>query len=267
LLRLHVRSRSTGKERDAETNLDYFGARYFSGAQGRFTSADAPFADQEADLPESWNMYTYGRNNPLRYVDPDGRESHAEESGAFSSYAGVLMIEPKPVPKPQQPQPDPPSGLGQFDQFLYGVVFGHHGLSEWRKIPGDSAAYRFFSRWYTGPLKDNTANYYDKLHRSLNSSLRRMVDDFLQETGKKSLSELGKEEIKALARRVLASNEPGVRDFLNRLEGLNPGSVGTLFGLIDTIDFGSGFVFLVPGQQILMDLRQCGHSPCGGQIF
>jgi len=32
----------TGKERDAETGMDYFGARYFSGPQGRFTSAD-PF--------------------------------------------------------------------------------------------------------------------------------------------------------------------------------------------------------------------------------
>jgi RHS repeat-associated protein len=30
---------STGKERDAETGLDYFGARYYSGAQARFTSA------------------------------------------------------------------------------------------------------------------------------------------------------------------------------------------------------------------------------------
>ena len=30
----------TGKERDSESGLDYFGARYFSAAQGRFTSAD-----------------------------------------------------------------------------------------------------------------------------------------------------------------------------------------------------------------------------------
>jgi RHS repeat-associated protein len=36
----------TGKERDAETGLDYFGARYFSGAQGRFTSPDLPLIDQ-----------------------------------------------------------------------------------------------------------------------------------------------------------------------------------------------------------------------------
>jgi RHS repeat-associated protein len=67
------RSRDTGKERDSETNLDYFGARYFSGAQGRFTSPDAPLLDQHILDPQSWNLYTYGRNNPLRYVDPTGQ--------------------------------------------------------------------------------------------------------------------------------------------------------------------------------------------------
>jgi len=63
----------TGKERDTETGLDYFGARYLSSAQGRFTSPDAPFADQKPGDPQSWNLYSYTRNNPLRYVDPDGR--------------------------------------------------------------------------------------------------------------------------------------------------------------------------------------------------
>jgi len=62
----------TGKERDAETGLDYFGARYMSAAQGRFTSPDAPFADQHVGDPQSWNLYAYVRNNPLRYVDPTG---------------------------------------------------------------------------------------------------------------------------------------------------------------------------------------------------
>jgi len=63
----------TGKERDSETGLDYFGARYYSGAQGRFTSPDAPFADQHANDPQSWNLYSYVRNNPLAIVDPSGR--------------------------------------------------------------------------------------------------------------------------------------------------------------------------------------------------
>ena len=62
----------TGKERDAETVLDYFGARYMSAAQGRFTSPDAPFADQHVADPQSWNLYSYVRNNPLRFVDPTG---------------------------------------------------------------------------------------------------------------------------------------------------------------------------------------------------
>jgi RHS repeat-associated protein len=34
------RIRFTGKERDAETGLDYFGARYMSSAQGRWTTPD-----------------------------------------------------------------------------------------------------------------------------------------------------------------------------------------------------------------------------------
>lgn len=63
----------TGKERDNESQLDYFQARYFSGAGGRFTSADAPFADQRASNPQSWNLYSYTRNNPLVRVDPNGR--------------------------------------------------------------------------------------------------------------------------------------------------------------------------------------------------
>jgi len=63
----------TGKERDAETGLDYFGARYMSAAQGRFTSPDAPLIDQNPAEPQSWNLYGYVRNNPLGYVDPSGR--------------------------------------------------------------------------------------------------------------------------------------------------------------------------------------------------
>ena len=34
--------RSTGKERDAESGLDYFGARYMSSSMGRFMSPNNP---------------------------------------------------------------------------------------------------------------------------------------------------------------------------------------------------------------------------------
>lgn len=65
-------SRSTGKERDGETGLDYFDERYFSAAHGRFTSVDPQNAGAIPIDPQSWNGYAYGRNNPLKYTDPTG---------------------------------------------------------------------------------------------------------------------------------------------------------------------------------------------------
>jgi RHS repeat-associated protein len=62
----------TGKERDTESNLDFFGARYFTSNNGRFMSPDAPFVDQHVDDAQSWNLYAYARNNPLIYIDPTG---------------------------------------------------------------------------------------------------------------------------------------------------------------------------------------------------
>jgi len=72
----------TGKERDGETGLDYFGARYMSAAQGRFTSPDKPFADQHPEDPQSWNLYSYVRNNPLAHVDTDGHACFALNKGS-----------------------------------------------------------------------------------------------------------------------------------------------------------------------------------------
>jgi len=64
----------TGKERDAETGLDYFGARYQRAGIGRFTSVDpAMTIDENLVDPQRWNRYAYARTNPLRWVDPDGR--------------------------------------------------------------------------------------------------------------------------------------------------------------------------------------------------
>ena len=58
----------------AEAKLEYVGAQYLSGVLGRWTGADAPFADQHVSDPQSWNLYSYTRNNPLNYVDENGRE-------------------------------------------------------------------------------------------------------------------------------------------------------------------------------------------------
>src|SRR6185437_11122430 len=63
----------TGQERDFESGLDYFNARHYSSNQGRFLSPDpAGFLAQKPDDPQSWDLYTYTRNNPLTFLDPSG---------------------------------------------------------------------------------------------------------------------------------------------------------------------------------------------------
>jgi RHS repeat-associated protein len=77
-----TQQRFTQKERDAESGLDYFLARYYSGAQGRFTSPDEPLSGQDENDPQTWNLYTYTSNNPLPRYDPDGRRwFYTEENG------------------------------------------------------------------------------------------------------------------------------------------------------------------------------------------
>src|SRR5437868_1064014 len=67
-----LRQKFTQKERDNETGLDYFGARYFSGTQGRFTSPDPLLSSGRSLQPQSWNRYTYVLNRPLSLVDLNG---------------------------------------------------------------------------------------------------------------------------------------------------------------------------------------------------
>ncbi len=65
----------TGQERDGETGLDYFGARYYRADLGRFPTVAPGQASATVDDPQSWNAQAYVRNNPLRNADPDGRRN------------------------------------------------------------------------------------------------------------------------------------------------------------------------------------------------
>lgn len=63
----------TQKERDDESGLDYFLARYYSSARGRFTSVDPITVTPPRMVdPQQLNLHGYVRNNPLAYIDPTG---------------------------------------------------------------------------------------------------------------------------------------------------------------------------------------------------
>lgn len=91
-----VGPRCSSKERDSETGLDYFGARYMSSAQGRFTSVDEPLVDQNRSDPQSWNLFSYVRNNPLRFTDPDGQFCQAGQQQGDNGQC----VSPPPPPSP-----------------------------------------------------------------------------------------------------------------------------------------------------------------------
>ena len=91
-----MRQKFTQKERDIETGLDYFGARYYASMQGRFSGADPydiNFERQQTNDPKEanalftayigqsqhWNHYSYALNNPLKYIDPDGLYEYETE--------------------------------------------------------------------------------------------------------------------------------------------------------------------------------------------
>jgi RHS repeat-associated protein len=62
----------TGKERDPESALDYFGARHYASTMGRFMTPDPLMASATVYDPQTWNRYAYALNNPLKYIDPTG---------------------------------------------------------------------------------------------------------------------------------------------------------------------------------------------------
>jgi RHS repeat-associated protein len=84
----------TGKERDTESGNDYFGARYYGSTMGRFMSPDwtkVPEGIPYADLsdPQSLNLYSYTKNNPLTRIDADGHCDWGFESSHCG--AGSLL--------------------------------------------------------------------------------------------------------------------------------------------------------------------------------
>ncbi len=83
----------TGKERDTESGLDYFGARHYTSSLSRFMTPDDG-SDQSPSDPESWNLYSYVRNHPTDWIDPTGRCSYSGGKWVPDSVSDCSEVDP-----------------------------------------------------------------------------------------------------------------------------------------------------------------------------
>ncbi len=114
---VHFVYKFTGKERDAESGLDYFPARYLGSSMGRWMSPDPlpwigwqhPSDDaseeekEEAHQkfedwignPQNLNLYAYVNNNPLSHTDPTGMAGCQSGDKKFSTCTITITYDPK----------------------------------------------------------------------------------------------------------------------------------------------------------------------------
>jgi len=79
------RHKYVGKERDEETGLYYYGARYYAAWIARFVSVD-PLADQR-----SWvSPYSYCQNNPITRIDPTGELDQGPDEWLYNTVTGEM---------------------------------------------------------------------------------------------------------------------------------------------------------------------------------
>jgi RHS repeat-associated protein len=93
----------TGQERDAESALDYFGARYYASNLGRFMIPDPLMASARTGNPQTLNRYSYVLNNPLAYVDPTGYQTRDSDTASrkISAMEDAMKTEKNPFRRAQ----------------------------------------------------------------------------------------------------------------------------------------------------------------------
>lgn len=237
----------TGKEHDTESNFDNFGARYFASATGRFMTPDwasrpttvpyALFGD-----PQSLNLYTYVRNDPVTRSDDDGHSAAGNWGGCGVSddCVGQLIqyyTDPVQIERGRKMKPDFTIKI-RVDGHLYkahfcfsssflcndagqifamGMAVGHHGFPRalFRFLPKGAARDFLEKEFVTGPLADK--HYFDAAHRAYNKA----VEDLLKldtPEGQQSLEKGGLRAAMKAGRDILDSDNPAIKSFLDTMK-------------------------------------------------
>lgn len=131
----------TGKERDSETNWDYFGARYYHSALGRWLTVD-PLADQYPSL----SPYVYAANNPLFFIDPTGQVLSV--AGDSTQSANILQFISGLSQKEFTSRYSVNEGVISFD-FSGLDITGNEGLKLLQQLVTSKKAYLFEIRQVT----------------------------------------------------------------------------------------------------------------------
>lgn len=192
----------TGKERDAESGNDYFGARYYSSAMGRFLSPD-PLGNQVADFsnPQTWNMYSYAVNNPLKFVDPTGTDWCAWDDGTHDD------------------DPNGPGGTSQDESQQNCAKDGGTWiptLNQSVSVNGDTGDAVYTSDvWVTPTIQPQQQSYW--------GCVRGGLQDFSLQSGLQNISG-GKLGNGWLAGAFLGNSIQSAGDFIQQLASGKPGS-------------------------------------------
>jgi RHS repeat-associated protein len=159
----------SGKEREGYSDLDYFGARYYDHKSFRFNSVD-PIINREEALynPQLWNLYAYCRNNPISFMDPDGRisESMGKYEYTVAEHFGKASN-------------DPVSKMFLLSAVAFNV--GYFAGPEIISAVGSAGASALPA---IKKVCDKIGNFFSRLLNIFNSRTKKAIDYILQNTSK-----------------------------------------------------------------------------------
>jgi RHS repeat-associated protein len=75
--------RYTGQREESSLGLYWYASRWYSPGLGRFVSPDSIIP--QPGNPQAWDRYSYGRNNPIYFIDPSGHSQVVAQVGGCDS--------------------------------------------------------------------------------------------------------------------------------------------------------------------------------------